>query len=71
LLLTIALLILEPFLYAYWKKSSEDFFFGIGDSIRSKLYRIKSKNRIKGEGRKRDIIREYVSIVKRGLARSK
>jgi len=71
LLLIIVLLILEPFLQVCWKKSSGDFFFGIKDNIRSDSDRIKSESRIKREGEKKDIKKEYANIIKLYLVRSK
>ncbi len=61
----------EPFSRARWKKSSGDFFFGIGDGVRSDSDGVKSEGRIKREGRKRNTKREYAGIVELYLAGSK
>ena len=67
----IALLMSEPFSRAHWKKSSRDFFFGIGDGVRSDSDGVKSEGRIEREGRKRDTKRECAGIIELGLAGSK
>ena len=53
------------------KKSSGDFFFGIGDGVRSDSDGVKSEGRIQRERRKRDTKRECADIVELGLAGSK
>jgi len=55
--LTIAVLISEPFSRARWRKSSGDFFFGIGDSERSKSDGLKSVKRNKREAKRETIER--------------